>query len=113
LIIQYNGSSDKPQDEGLSITEGNRSHFFIVSFLNNYDINKHAQLYYGLDDLKNLKALAAEQTQMANASESEQKALLEKKQKEAAAEQRNALAAAEKERQQQQAQRKVALEAEK
>lgn len=111
LIIQYNGSGDKPPDEGLIITEGNRDHFLIVSFLKDYDINKHAQLYYGLEDLKNLKALAAEQTEMANASESEQKALLEKKQKAEAEAHKNAFAAAEKERERQEAQRKTALEA--
>ncbi len=113
LIVQYNGSGDKPPDEGLSITEGNRSHFVIVTFLKDYDINKHAQLYYGLDDLKTLKNLAEEQKVMANANESEQKALVEKKQKAEAEERQKAFAAAEKDREEKEAQRKVALENEK
>lgn len=111
LIIQYNGSGTKPADEGLTITEGNRNHFFIVSFLKDYDINKHAQLFYGLDDLKNLKNLAAEQSQMANVSESEQKALVEKRQKQEEEERKNAFAVAEKEREKKETERKAELEA--
>lgn len=54
LIIQYTGSIKGP-DEGLTITEGNKRHFIIVSFLTDYDINKHKQLYYTYDMLKKNK----------------------------------------------------------
>lgn len=112
LIIQYTGTAGVGTDEGLSITEGNRSHFIIVSFLKDYDINKHAQLYYALDDLKALKNIVSEQSKLANASKEEVKEIQEKKQQDEEAERKKILAAAEQERIAKEADKKRKLEAE-
>lgn len=77
LIIQYTGTG-ATVDEGLTITEGSRSHFFIISFLNDYDINKHKQLYYTFDDLKKLKqTIAAKQEKSSSNDKEEDKAAQE------------------------------------
>lgn len=112
LIIQYAGTAGVGTDEGISITEGNRSHFIIVSFLKDYDINKHAQLYYALDDLKVLKSLIAEQSKLATTSNEEIKENQEKKQKEDEAERQKLLVMAEKDRLEKEANIKKKLEAE-
>lgn len=112
LIVQYVGADAKPVDEGLTILEGSRSHFLIVSFFPDYDINKHPQLSFKLDDLKLLKSLVSKQEQQVNLSDAERTAALQKQKAEEAAEQQQALAQAEKERNAQEAERKKALEAE-
>lgn len=113
LIIQYSGAGNTPIDEGLSIVEGKRNHFLIVSYLKDYDINKNAQLYYALDDLKNLKTIATEQNQMANASQAERDALAEKKRKAEEEKQEQEMIAAKNEIKQKERSRKKEIEAEK
>jgi chemotaxis protein histidine kinase CheA len=64
LTIQYAGNDPaKVIDEGISINEGGRNHFLIVSFLKDYDVNKHKQLFYPFNDIKELKKIAQSQSQ--------------------------------------------------
>lgn len=111
IIIQYNGNGINT-DEGLTITEGNRSHFFIVSFLKDYDINKHKQLYYTFEDLKKLKQQVAQQSKD-GANITEQNEVQEDIRRKEENERQKNIAIAEKQKKEAELQNKKKLEAEK
>ncbi len=69
-------SKDAPNNVGLTIQEGKRSHYLIISFNKNYDINKDPSLWYDFANLKELKKIADRQ----KASNKEELAKLEQEQ---------------------------------
>lgn len=77
MSITYQaGGNDIPDNIGLTIQEGKRSHYLIITFNKNYDINKDPSLWYDFANLKELKKIADRQ----KASNKEELAKLEQEQ---------------------------------
>lgn len=77
MSITYQGDGkDIPDNIGLTIQEGKRSHYLIITFNKNYDINKDPSLWYDFANLKDLKKIADRQ----KASNKEELAKLEQEQ---------------------------------
>lgn len=77
MSITYKADGKElPDNIGLTIQEGKRSHYLIISFNKNYDINKDPSLWYDFANLKELKKIADRQ----KASNKEELAKLEQEQ---------------------------------
>ncbi len=56
MSITFKGTEKElPDNIGLSVQEGKRTHYFIITFNKNYDINKDPSLWYDYSNLKELK----------------------------------------------------------
>lgn len=59
MSLTYKGDSKQvPENIGLTVQEGKRNHYFIISFNKDYDINRDPSLWYDYSNLKELKKIA-------------------------------------------------------
>lgn len=59
MSLTYKGDGKQvPDNIGLTVQEGKRNHYFIISFNKDYDINRDPSLWYDYSNLKDLKKIA-------------------------------------------------------
>ncbi|MDF2383720.1 hypothetical protein JMG10_19725 [Nostoc ellipsosporum NOK] len=59
MSLTYKGDARQvPENIGLTVQEGKRNHYFIISFNKDYDINRDPSLWYDYSNLKELKKIA-------------------------------------------------------
>jgi len=58
MSLTYKGDGKQvPDNIGLTVQEGKRNHYFIISFNKDYDINRDPSLWYDYSNLKDLKKI--------------------------------------------------------